>query len=69
MGTTFSHDGVLDVGERREQADRCLKQLLPHVDEMTKLEASFATQMKHPRVIPTQKQLNWLKDLCEKYDR
>lgn len=65
----FQRGNVLSVDERNASARKCLALLEDHTDRMTTKELSFVEDMpeKIERWGCTEPQLQWLRDLTEKY--
>lgn len=67
--TAFDRDNILNEDDRLASARKCLRLLLPEVDNMGEKEASFVTSMeeKIDSYGVSERQLAWLRDLVGKY--
>jgi hypothetical protein len=65
----FQRDSVLSADERNESARKCLTLLEDHTERMTTKELIFVEDMpeKIERWGCTEPQLQWLRDLVDKY--
>lgn len=74
MATRLAFSGDhLSPEDKRKQAQKCVNVLQLQQQKFTDAEIEFFTSISDnldgsPKWVPTYKQLNWLKDLVEKYD-
>jgi hypothetical protein len=65
----FNRDNILTQDERDASARKCVALLEPYIEDMSGNESYFVEQVtdKIERWGVTERQLAWLRDLCEKY--